>query len=111
MRCSLACQRLPEVHVQSITAKSVTSRGVSQGWGALQVKELVQKDDIARVMCVGHNRGWEEAASGFCGQPVTLPTASAALMQVEADSWEDALKEGTKWTLVGVVTSSGADMK
>lgn len=60
--------------------------------------------DKTCIMCVGHNRGWEEAASSFAGQAVKLRTASAALLQCQADSWAEALKEGGNWRLVDVVT-------
>lgn len=57
------------------------------------------------VMCVGHNKGWEEAASSFCGQAVKLRTASAALLQAYADSWRDALKDhSVQWQLVEVLS-------
>ncbi|KAG2448681.1 hypothetical protein HYH02_006038 [Chlamydomonas schloesseri] len=44
------------------------------------------------IMCVGHNKGWEEAASQLAGQAVKLRTASAALLQCYAPSWKDVLK-------------------
>eukprot|EP00878_Enallax_costatus_P003990 GHUV01004213.1.p1 GENE.GHUV01004213.1~~GHUV01004213.1.p1 ORF type:complete len:230 (+),score=55.38 GHUV01004213.1:387-1076(+) len=56
------------------------------------------------VMCVGHNKGWEEASSAFARQPVRLGTASAALFEVFGGSWEDVTGPETNWTLVQVVT-------
>ena len=38
------------------------------------------------VLCVGHNKGWEEAASTLSGQPVRLKNACAALLEVSR-SW------------------------
>jgi hypothetical protein len=38
---------------------------------------------------MGHNRGWEEAASDFTGQQLELKTANAALLETTGDSWED----------------------
>lgn len=60
------------------------------------------------VMCVGHNRGWEEAASEFAGHSVELKTANAAVLEgAEAalsDSWTEALRAGVVWALRGVLT-------
>ncbi|XP_071713808.1 uncharacterized protein At3g52155, chloroplastic isoform X2 [Rutidosis leptorrhynchoides] len=47
-------------------------------------------DDIVTVMCMGHNRGWEEAASTFSGTPVELKTCNAALLEAAGKSWEEA---------------------
>ncbi|GFH24769.1 phosphoglycerate mutase family protein, partial [Haematococcus lacustris] len=60
-------------------------------------------------MCVGHNKGWEEAASSWSGRAIKLGTATAALLQVVAASWSEALAEdGTgKWECVAIV---GADV-
>mgnify|MGYP000241057888 CR=1 FL=1 len=38
---------------------------------------------------MGHNRGWEEAASIFSGLAVELKTANAALLQTSATSWQE----------------------
>ncbi|KAG2433041.1 hypothetical protein HXX76_008768 [Chlamydomonas incerta] len=59
------------------------------------VECLLEVCDDARnrvVMCVGHNKGWEEAASQLAGQAVKLRTASAALLQCYSPSWKDVLK-------------------
>lgn len=66
--------------------------------------EVVDDDRNQVVMCVGHNKGWEEAASSFCGQAVKLRTASAALLQAYADSWCDVLKDKVQWQLVEVLS-------
>jgi polyadenylate-binding protein len=55
-------------------------------------------------MCVGHNRGWEEAASSWAQRAVRLSTASAALLETVGGSWQEALSEGAQWRLVQVVT-------
>eukprot|EP00879_Flechtneria_rotunda_P004186 GHRR01004434.1.p1 GENE.GHRR01004434.1~~GHRR01004434.1.p1 ORF type:complete len:228 (+),score=77.17 GHRR01004434.1:210-893(+) len=56
------------------------------------------------IMCVGHNKGWEEAASAFAKQAVRLGTASAALFEAAGSSWEDVTVPDTDWKLVSVVT-------
>ncbi|KAF5937096.1 hypothetical protein HYC85_024602, partial [Camellia sinensis] len=35
------------------------------------------RDEILTVMCMGHNRGWEEAASMFSGTSIELKTCNA----------------------------------
>jgi len=53
------------------------------------------------VMCMGHNKGWEEAASEFSGVVVSLEPANAAILAGSGATWEDAL-EG-EWGLVTVL--------
>jgi phosphohistidine phosphatase SixA len=75
------------------------------------------------VLALGHNKGWEEAASALAGCAVRLEAASAALLEVSSGggadgattaspaftSWPAALAGGEgDWTLVGLV--SGADV-
>lgn len=38
---------------------------------------------------MGHNRGWEEAASMFTGVSVELKTCNAALLEAEGKSWDE----------------------
>lgn len=38
---------------------------------------------------MGHNRGWEEAASMFTGASVELKTCNAALLEATGKSWEE----------------------
>ncbi|GJP38178.1 hypothetical protein CLOM_g22632 [Closterium sp. NIES-68] len=55
------------------------------------------------VMCMGHNRGWEEAASEFAGEWVELKTANAALLESKRPhaDWGTAFGDG--WELVKVL--------
>ncbi|KAJ0568747.1 hypothetical protein HanHA300_Chr05g0158391 [Helianthus annuus] len=39
---------------------------------------------------MGHNRGWEEAASTFSGASIELKTCNAALLEAAGKSWEEA---------------------
>lgn len=41
--------------------------------------------------CMGHNRGWEEAASVLSGVNVELKTCNAALLEATGKSWEEVL--------------------
>ncbi|KAK0597144.1 hypothetical protein LWI29_022229 [Acer saccharum] len=47
-------------------------------------------DEILTVMCMGHNRGWEEAASMFTGSFIELKTCNAALLEAAGKTWEEA---------------------
>ncbi|RVW87132.1 Uncharacterized protein, chloroplastic [Vitis vinifera] len=40
---------------------------------------------------MGHNRGWEEAASMFSGASIELKTCNAALLEATGKSWEEGL--------------------
>ncbi|KAI3881831.1 hypothetical protein MKW92_007271 [Papaver armeniacum] len=63
------------------------------------------KDEIFTVMCMGHNRGWEEAASMLCGAAIELKTCNAALLEAPGKSWEEAfaLAGLGGWNLHGIV--------
>lgn len=38
---------------------------------------------------MGHNRGWEEAASMLSGATVELKTCNAALLEATGNSWDE----------------------
>ncbi|KNA07547.1 hypothetical protein SOVF_170790 [Spinacia oleracea] len=38
---------------------------------------------------MGHNKGWEEAASMFTGSVIELKTCNAALLEGTGKSWEE----------------------
>lgn len=40
---------------------------------------------------MGHNKGWEEAASMFSGASIELKTCNAALLEATGKSWEEVL--------------------
>ncbi|KAI3969575.1 hypothetical protein MKX01_020136 [Papaver californicum] len=63
------------------------------------------KDEIFTVMCMGHNRGWEEAASMLSGTAIELKTCNAALLEATGKSWEEAfaLAGLGGWNLHGIV--------
>lgn len=66
--------------------------------------ELADDELNQVVMCIGHNRGWEEAASALAARPLHLQTSHAALLRAEAATWADAMREGVAWTCMGLVT-------
>ncbi|GMI91408.1 hypothetical protein like AT3G52155 [Hibiscus trionum] len=64
--------------------------------------------EILTIMCMGHNRGWEEAASMFTGASIELKTCNAALLEAPGKSWEEAFDAAGYggWKLQGIVTPS-----
>ncbi|XP_073003699.1 uncharacterized protein At3g52155, chloroplastic isoform X1 [Typha latifolia] len=63
------------------------------------------RDDVLTVMCMGHNRGWEEAASMFSGATVELKTCNAALLEAAGKSWDEAFSLAGRggWKLHGIL--------
>lgn len=87
---------------------SFYSVAAMDGQTAQHIQENVLKyagDDITTIMCMGHNRGWEEAASQFCGVAVELKTANAALLEAPGISWKEAFEKAGMggWKLVGIM--------
>ncbi|GKV18866.1 hypothetical protein SLEP1_g29191 [Rubroshorea leprosula] len=66
------------------------------------------RDEILTVMCMGHNKGWEEAASMFAGASIELKTCNAALLEATGKSWEEAFVIAGLggWKLQGIVRPS-----
>ena len=73
--------------------------------GLEELREVIpsRAADHRCVLALGHNYGWEEAASALSGQSITLPTAAVALLEIEADSWEEALGRLGRWRLERLV--------
>ncbi|XP_060183566.1 uncharacterized protein At3g52155, chloroplastic [Lycium barbarum] len=93
-----------EVHFIS----SFYSVAAMDGQTAEHLREAICKysrDEILTVMCMGHNRGWEEAASMFSGVTVELKACNAALLEATGKSWEEAfsLAGPGGWKLQGLV--------
>ncbi|OVA19692.1 Histidine phosphatase superfamily [Macleaya cordata] len=63
------------------------------------------RDEMLTVMCMGHNRGWEEAASMLSGTAIELKTCNAALLEATGKSWDEAfaLAGLGGWKLHGIV--------
>ncbi|KAJ6921268.1 hypothetical protein NC652_015237 [Populus alba x Populus x berolinensis] len=66
------------------------------------------RDDILTVMCMGHNKGWEEAASMFSGASIELNTCNAALLEAAGKSWAEAFASAGLggWKLQDIVKPS-----
>ncbi|CAA7407190.1 unnamed protein product [Spirodela intermedia] len=63
------------------------------------------EDEILTVMCMGHNKGWEEAASMLAGASIELKTCNAALLEASGQSWNEAFASAGLggWKLHGIV--------
>ncbi|KAH0448077.1 hypothetical protein IEQ34_021877 [Dendrobium chrysotoxum] len=64
------------------------------------------RDEILTIMCMGHNRGWEEAASMFSGSSIELKTCNAALLETTGESWNEAFASAGLggWKLEGIAS-------
>ncbi|KAG6642003.1 hypothetical protein CIPAW_09G113200 [Carya illinoinensis] len=58
-----------------------------------QIISRYSRDEILTIMCMGHNRGWEEAASMFTGASVELKTCNAALLEATGKTWEEVISK------------------
>ncbi|WJX27397.1 hypothetical protein P8452_16217 [Trifolium repens] len=84
-------QELLEAEVHFVS--SFYSIAAMDGQTADHLQKVIcrySSDEILTVMCMGHNRGWEEAASMFSGASVELKTCNAALLETAGKSWNEA---------------------
>ena len=56
-------------------------------------------DEVTTVMVIGHNPGWEDAASTLTGTSISLTTCNAAMLTVQAESWDEAASLDSCWRL------------
>ncbi|KAK3433680.1 hypothetical protein EUGRSUZ_D00973 [Eucalyptus grandis] len=72
---------------------------------ARKLHQLGWIPELILLRCMGHNRGWEEAASMFTGASIELKTCNAALLEATGRSWEEAfaLAGLGGWKLQGIV--------
>lgn len=52
-------------------------------------KNICNVINVATCRCMGHNRGWEEAASMLTGASIELKTCNAALLETTGKSWDE----------------------
>ncbi|MEQ9318942.1 MAG: histidine phosphatase family protein [Polyangiaceae bacterium] len=79
---------------ETAAPEATTSHHSSLYMGGLHaIAEAVGEldDGVGIVWVVGHNPSLSGAASALCGESVSLATANAACLEVDADSWEEAL--------------------
>lgn len=64
--------------------------------------------DHSCALCLGHNKGWEEAASTLAMDTIHLNNGDAALFEATGGSWEDLLQEENlqRWQCFKIIRSS-----
>jgi len=67
------------------------------GLGTLQEVASEWPEDARTLLVLGHNPGWEDAASQLSGSPISMTTANAVLLEGEGSTWAEALERS--WTL------------
>jgi len=74
------------------------TRGLYHG-GLDEVRDEVEgvATGVTTLMVIGHNPGWEDMASRLTGTYLTMTTCNAALLEVEADTWGEALAMDSCW--------------
>ncbi|XP_027365564.1 uncharacterized protein At3g52155, chloroplastic isoform X2 [Abrus precatorius] len=102
-------QELLEAEVHFVS--SFYSIAAMDGQTAEHLQQVIcrySRDEILTVMCMGHNRGWEEAASMLSGASVELKTCNAALLETAGNSWDEAFAAAGfgGWKLQGIVKPS-----
>ena len=70
--------------------------------GIAEIEEVVSlvPDEVECVQVLGHNPGWQSAVYWLTGEAHDMTTANAALMEIEAKNWVDAISRETQWELV-----------
>ncbi|GAB2281158.1 hypothetical protein Dimus_015762 [Dionaea muscipula] len=92
---------------------SFYSIAAMDGQTAEHLRQIIcrfSKDEVLTIMCMGHNRGWEEAASMLSGTSIELKTCNAALLEAAGRSWHEAfcLAGFGGWKLHGIVKPHSA---
>lgn len=61
--------------------------------GPPEVRQALRElpDGVETAMVIGHNPGWEEVVFELCGVRVRMTTCNAALLEVKADGWDEAM--------------------
>ncbi|XP_074303045.1 uncharacterized protein At3g52155, chloroplastic isoform X2 [Silene latifolia] len=100
---------VPKLILCSDATRTKETLSIMQEQTSEHLQEMICKfssDDIFTVMCMGHNKGWEEAASTFTASVIELKTCNAALLEAKGKSWEEAFTSAGLggWKLHGIVT-------
>jgi len=73
--------------------------------GIHEIREAVAgvSDEVASVLVLGHNPGWQAAVVWLTGRSVPMTTANAALLEASGTTWRDVLRSERSWHLVDVL--------
>ena len=101
---SLMIQAMPELEgADAHFFGSLYTESQLDGHTLPHLMELIRDlGDVTRhscVLCLGHNKGWEEAASALAGEKVALKNGDAALfeMDVGAHGWDREARPMDAW--------------
>jgi phosphohistidine phosphatase len=78
------------------------------GVGTIRELGAATPDEVATLLMLGHNPGWEEAIDDLSGEAMHLKTSCAALLRSEATTWAEAFAPRSGWTLERVVSPKDA---
>ena len=79
---------------------SYTRNLYHSGMGQI-IEEIVALDNPPdRIMVLGHNPGFEMAASLLSGIDITMTTANVVVLRHTSDSWEEAIHSEYQWDLI-----------
>ena len=103
--CSTAHRARQTAEIAAPEATSSHHQSLYTG-GLHDIAEVVGElgDEVATVWVVGHNPALSGAASTLSGQAVGLSTANAACLEIEADSWEEAMALSGAFDLCELLT-------
>ena len=59
--------------------------------------------DVRTVMILGHNPGWEHVVFHLTGEDVIMKTATAALLEMDAIDWNQAIRSEASWKIIDVI--------
>lgn len=62
-------------------------------------------EDHECVLCLGHNKGWEEAASMLAMDSIHLSNGDAALFEAQGTSWDELLQQENleRWECLKII--------
>lgn len=64
---------------------------------------------VTQAMVLGHNPGWEGVVQWLSDQAITMTTANAALLEIDAETWPSAIEKCGSWQLVDVLRPKELD--
>ena len=70
--------------------------------GAEQIFQemMAVPDHLDCALLVGHNPGWSHAVTVYSGETIGLAPCQGAILELEGESWSDALQKEGQWQLV-----------
>lgn len=73
------------------------------GYDALVNVCGIVDDDVVTLLTLGHNPGCEAIVETLTGEPITMKTATAALLTGAGARWSDALSSRRQWKTLDVI--------